>query len=416
MLCIKLKRKLEMFRILNKKIIVGNCRQLMLPRRNLLNSCCTKLNSASRINSCVTKPAYFNNADAGFRAESELQRKLFHVTAARQALPPVIIIILRPLSKVAAILFGRAFRKWWRALPPDRKRDLILRLKKNRIALLASGALVSTGVVWYYYSHLEKDPITGRRKFIAINKEQLMQLAQIELVMQRELHKDHFLPPAHPAYRRVVTVANQLLRSNREILQLRETNWIVTVVNEPSVTNAFVLPNGHIFVFTGILNLCTNDDQLCVILAHEISHVLLSHMAEQFSSLHLLDLLVLVPLALIWAVLPEAAAVIAHWLSGYFTKVLFQLPFSRALEAEADEIGLQLTAKACYDVREASVFWAKMSSLDLEFEWLSTHPSSETRQFVLESLMPTAIQLREKCKCPKLPPVDPRMLMGIHVP
>jgi Zn-dependent protease with chaperone function len=43
--------------------------------------------------------------------------------------------------------------------------------------------------------------------------------------------------------------------------------------------------------------------------------------------------------------LPEAAAVIAHWLSGYFTKVLFHLPFSRALEAEADEIGLQLTAK-----------------------------------------------------------------------
>jgi hypothetical protein len=42
--------------------------------------------------------------------------------------------------------------------------------------------------VWYYYSHLEKDPITRRRKFIAINKEQLMQLAQIELVMVSSLH------------------------------------------------------------------------------------------------------------------------------------------------------------------------------------------------------------------------------------
>jgi hypothetical protein len=57
-----------------------------------------------------------------------------------------------------------------------------------------------------------------------------------------------------------------------------------------------------------------------------------------------------------------------------------------------------LKLQACYDVREASVFWAKMSSSDSEFEWLSTHPSSETRQFVLESLMPVAIQLREKCK------------------
>jgi hypothetical protein len=147
-----------MFRVLNKKIIVGNFRQLVLPQRNLLNSCCTKLNSASRINSCVTKPAYLNNADGGFRAVCELQRKLFHVTAARQALPPVIIIILRPLMKVAAVLFGRTFRKWWRALPPDRKRDLILRLKKNKIALL--GELLSTTTSNLQY------PITVMQAFI----------------------------------------------------------------------------------------------------------------------------------------------------------------------------------------------------------------------------------------------------------
>lgn len=125
-----------MFRVLNKKIIMKHCRQLVLPARNLLNSCGTKLDSASRINNCVTKLAYLNNASGGFRSESELQRKLFHVTATRQALPPVFIIILRPLSKVAAILFGRTFRKWWRALPPDRKQDLIHRLKKNKMALL----------------------------------------------------------------------------------------------------------------------------------------------------------------------------------------------------------------------------------------------------------------------------------------
>jgi hypothetical protein len=135
-LCIKLKRKLEMFRVFNKKIIVGNYEQLVLPARNLLNSSGTKLNSASRINRCVTKPVCLNNASGGFRTASELQRKLFHVTATRQALPPVFLIILRPLSKVAAILFGRTFRKWWRALPPDRKQDLILRLKNNKVALL----------------------------------------------------------------------------------------------------------------------------------------------------------------------------------------------------------------------------------------------------------------------------------------
>jgi Zn-dependent protease with chaperone function len=58
-----------------------------------------------------------------------------------------------------------------------------------------------------------------------------------------------------------------------------------------------------------------------------------------------MDFLILVPLAFIWAVLPDAGALMAQGLSEYFTKVLFHLPFSRALEAEADQIGLQLTAK-----------------------------------------------------------------------
>jgi Zn-dependent protease with chaperone function len=61
--------------------------------------------------------------------------------------------------------------------------------------------------------------------------------------------------------------------------------------------------------------------------------------------LHLLDILIVVPLVFIWAVLPQLAALIAHWLSGFFSEVLFRLPFSRALEVEADLIGLQLTAK-----------------------------------------------------------------------
>lgn len=133
-----------MFHILNKKIIMGNCRQLVLPLRNLLSSCGMELNSASRISRFVTKPTCLTNVSGRFRAQSELQRKLFHVTATRQALPPVFFIILRPLSKVAAILFGRTFRKWWQSLPPNKKQELILRLKKNRMALLGEFLFVTS--------------------------------------------------------------------------------------------------------------------------------------------------------------------------------------------------------------------------------------------------------------------------------
>jgi hypothetical protein len=112
----------------------------------MLNLSGTKLNSASRINRYVTQAGSLSITSAvlqngGLRVSFELQRKLFHVTASRQALPPVFIIILRPLSKIAAILFGRTFRKWWRALPADKKQDLILRLKRSKMVLL--GELVN---------------------------------------------------------------------------------------------------------------------------------------------------------------------------------------------------------------------------------------------------------------------------------
>lgn len=66
------------------------------------------------------------------------------------------------------------------------------------------------------------------------------------LFQQSELHKDHFLPITHPAYKRVAKVANQLLKSNMEIPELQQRNWVVTVVDEPSVNNAFVLPVSHL--------------------------------------------------------------------------------------------------------------------------------------------------------------------------
>jgi hypothetical protein len=57
-----------------------------------------------------------------------------------------------------------------------------------------------------------------------------------------ELHKDMFLPVSHPAYKRVVNVVNRLIESNKEIPLLQNKNWHVTVVSDPFVTNAFVLP------------------------------------------------------------------------------------------------------------------------------------------------------------------------------
>ncbi|KAL1481997.1 hypothetical protein MTO96_034095 [Rhipicephalus appendiculatus] len=197
--------------------------------------------------------------------------------------------------------------------------------------------------------------------------------------MQYEAFKPHLLPAMHPVYHRVVRVANQLLHGNRDIPEIHDVTWSVSVIDSP-MKNAFVMPNGQIFVFAGMLEICGNDEQLGNVLAHEMAHCVLGHGAEQVSYAHLIDFVLVGFLAAIWAIMPtDGIAVVTHW---FFEKGCQ----SGSSSLKADEVGLQLAAKACFDVREAK------------------H---------LDNLMNSAIELRRQCHCPRLPPQDPRVLMSV---
>lgn len=118
---------------------------------------------------------------------------------------------------------------------------------------------------------------------------------------------------------------------------------------------------------------------------------------------------VLVPLALLWAVLPnDGIALIADWFFNKVIEVVFELPFSRDMEREADEVGLTMAAKACFDVRQAPLFWGKMEALetlegrDKMPEILATHPTHDRRREYLETLVPDALKMREQYGCAHL--------------
>lgn len=270
--------------------------------------------------------------------------------------------------------------------------------------------------------------------------------------------KNKLLPSNHPTSKRVARVATQLLNANNDLSQIHDHEWSVSVVDDKNIKNAFVLPSGNIFVFTGMLALCDNDQQLGVILAHEMSHAVLAHGAElvghrsklrhwcaamichfadvgllndvwqlcpsQISHAHLVDLLFVCVLAIVWAFLPsDYTAAITSAISRFVMSLILDQPYSRMLETEADIVGLELAAKACFDVRETSAFWHKMSIIEstegvnfssddiqipVKTEFLSTHPSHETRYNYLDSIMDDAIRRRIECRCPPLPRYDPR--------
>lgn len=151
---------------------------------------------------------------------------------------------------------------------------------EHKWKLLTPFALFLCGVYAYYLMHIEETPITKRKRFIAFTHNQFDFLNKLELEAQLEANKDKLLPTDHPYTLNVAKVAKQLLDGNKDIDSINQHDWSVSVINDPDTMNAFVLASGNIFVFSGLLQICDNNDQLGVVLSHEMSHAILNHGIE----------------------------------------------------------------------------------------------------------------------------------------
>ncbi|XP_040326333.1 metalloendopeptidase OMA1, mitochondrial isoform X3 [Herpailurus yagouaroundi] len=315
----------------------------------------------------------------------------------------------------------RGIRKWWQALPPNKKELFKESLRKNKWKLFLCFSSFGLLFVVFYFTHLEVSPITGRNKLLLLGKEHFKLLSELEYEAWMEEFKNDMLTEKDARYLMVKEVVYHLIECNKDIPGISEISWTIHVVDSPDI-NAFVLPNGQVFIFTGLLNSVTDIHQLSFLLGHEIAHAVLGHAAEKASLVHLLDFLGMIFLTMIWAVCPrDSFALLGQWIQSKLQEYMFDRPYSRTLEAEADKIGLQLAAKACVDVRAGSVFWQQMEFADsLQGrpklpEWLSTHPSHGNRAEHLDRLIPQALKIREICNCPPLSGPDPRLLFKLSM-
>ncbi|XP_015523282.1 metalloendopeptidase OMA1, mitochondrial [Neodiprion lecontei] len=345
-------------------------------------------------------------------AQIQLSNRKFHTTN-RRDIPPVLALILRPVLRIGAFIFGRTLRKWWGKIDPSEREQYAAFLRKKKPYLYGFLGAFFSMLAIYYVLHIENAPITNRPRFIMFTKQQQAAFEKFQLELHLEEHMDKILPHNHPVYQQLLKVTTRLLNANKDLPYIKEKNWTLSVIDLPE-NNAFVLPGGNIFIFTGILKMIENEDQLSFIIAHEMAHSLLKHAMEQVSNGFIIDVLLLLPIVIIWALFPDSIALILQ-LTGYqILNIFHDLPYNRALESEADEVGLTLSAKACVDVREAVVFWKMMRSLEelnaepTNVTWLSTHPNHKDRAENLNGLMSKAIALRGSYQCPGLSPVDPR--------
>ncbi|MFP4332310.1 MAG: M48 family metallopeptidase [Campylobacterales bacterium] len=160
-----------------------------------------------------------------------------------------------------------------------------------------------------------------------------------------------------------------------------EYDWEFFLIEDDSV-NAFALPGGKVFVNTGLFKVAKSDDDLAVVVGHEIAHVIARHGAERMSMQQAASVGGQIVGALVGTQLGSSQMALFNQAYGIGMNYGVMLPYSRTQEYEADEIGLILMSKAGYDPEAAVGFWQNMMNSKEKKgvpEFLSTHPADKNR-------------------------------------
>lgn len=183
------------------------------------------------------------------------------------------------------------------------------------------------------------------------------------------------------------------------------TSWEVVVFDSKEI-NAFALPGGKIGVYSGLLKVAKNQDQLATVIGHELTHVLAQHSNERLSR----DQLTGIGLAVADAAIGSSdslggAATMAAL--GLGVQVGIALPYGRTQESEADRLGLELMARAGFNPAEAVTLWQNMSAASggkAPPQLLSTHPSDQSRIANLQAQQAEVQPLYQQAKASGLVP------------
>ncbi|MEM7401207.1 MAG: M48 family metallopeptidase [Pseudomonadota bacterium] len=247
-------------------------------------------------------------------------------------------------------------------------------------------------LAYYYFSNQEEVSMTGRSQLVDISREQEKALG---LQSYQQLLSQEKVLRSGQAVDLVRDIGYRLAKVIEEDLDF---DWEFNVIDSEQA-NAFALPGGKVAVYTGILPVVENIDGLSAVMGHEIAHAVARHGAERMAHQKLVQYgSMAAGMALGSMDVGTQRMVMGALGMGAQYGVL--LPFSRKHESEADYMGLIYTARACFDPREAPKIWVRMGEhhkgQGQPSEFMSTHPSHETRIKQLNEWMPEALEVRRE--------------------
>jgi predicted Zn-dependent protease len=254
--------------------------------------------------------------------------------------------------------------------------------RRRFTALLAAGALAPVAAAQAEIPECRRSRVSG-----LVPAKQVEGTAQQQYVqmLRQAQGQGALVPGTHPQMQRLRYIAQRIVPYTAECNErAAQWRWEVNLLNSKQI-NAFCMPGGKIAFYTGILvQLQLNDDEVAMIMGHEVAHALLEHARERMAKSGGTELL-----------LRGAAAIFGLGnlgdLAAQGATQLLSLRFSRDDESEADALGLLLAARAGYDPGAGVTLWQKMGKATAGKappQWLSTHPAGETRIRDIQGKLP----------------------------
>jgi predicted Zn-dependent protease len=256
--------------------------------------------------------------------------------------------------------------------------DNMMPISKFKAQTMAAGAALLLTAC------MTTNEVTGRSQFITIPASQD---AALGLEAMNEVKKT-------AAVETDSADAKRVQRIGRRIAAISDNPgmpWEFVVINE-DVLNAWALPGGKIAVYKKMIDSFESDEELAAVIGHEIAHAILRHGAEKMSRVQVQNMAIAgVGVAVGATTEDERMSQVAVTLGALAAQGFVQLPHSRAMELEADDVGTLYMARAGYDPRAAVRLWKRMKSMKDggggQPAFLSTHPTDDKRIERLEDKM-----------------------------
>jgi predicted Zn-dependent protease len=238
-------------------------------------------------------------------------------------------------------------------------------------------------------------PVTGRRQLNLVSDQEILSLSLQE-------YNDYIKSAKKSTDKTATEIVTNVGRKIADAVEayykymgmeslLSAYSWEFNLIDDPQV-NAFCMPGGKIVVYSGILPMTQNEAGLAVVVAHEVGHAIAKHANERMSQ----QMVAQYGAASLDALLSKSSSAvktIGQTIFGVGAQYGVMLPYNRNQELEADHLGLIFMGIAGYNPEAAIPFWERMSQQgNAAPEFMSTHPSDQTRIQGIKSKLPEAME------------------------